>query len=66
METNTMAKTFKSGEISPESGIAERLGPKGGKLPGEVTVIKGKPFPPTPKPNITYKIVKPTPHRHAK
>jgi len=56
-------KVFKPGQIVPKSGQAEKVGPRGGKLPGEVTVVKGKPFPPTLKPGVRYKITDPTKHK---
>lgn len=59
-----MSNTYKPGQKAPVSGIAERLGPRGGKLPGgDVTIIKGKPLPPTPKPGEVYKVIEKTPHK---
>ncbi len=54
-----MAKTslLKPGTPAPKSGQA--------KIPGskvEVTVVQGKPMPPTPKPGQGYVIVDPTKH----
>jgi len=55
---------FKPGEIVPDSGQAEIRGPRGGETRyGERTVTKGEPFPPTPEPGLTYKIVDQTKHR---
>jgi hypothetical protein len=54
-------KLYKPGEKVPRSGQAEIVGPRGGKTgEGERTVVKGEPFPPTPKPGQQYKIVDPT------
>lgn len=56
-----MAKTHKPGTTVPASGQAQIIGPRGGKGP-ERTVVRGEPFPPTPKPGQTYKIVDKTKH----
>lgn len=53
-----MAKTYKPGEIVPESGIYQ---PSKGK--SDITSVKGERFPPAPKPNTTYEIKVPTPHK---
>lgn len=58
-----MSKTYKPGQAAPKSGQAEKIGPRGGKLPGEITVVKGKPFPPAPRPGVVYKITDPTKHK---
>jgi len=44
-----MTKTFRPGMISPFSGEAQVVGPRGGKTGHEVTVDRGERFPPTPK-----------------
>jgi hypothetical protein len=49
----------KPGQPAPASGQYVVVGPKGGSH-GEVTAIKGKPMPPTPKPSQSYKLVDPT------
>jgi hypothetical protein len=54
-----MMKGFKPGQPAPKSGQYETIGPRGGKG-NEVTVVQGKPLPPTPLPNSTYKLVDPT------
>ena len=56
-----MGKTsgLKPGSKAPASGQYERIGPRGGKGP-EVTVVKGEPLPPSPKPGSTYTLVDPT------
>ena len=48
------------GEKAPASGQYIPIGPRGGQVGNEVTVVKGKPLPPTPKPNQTWVIVDPT------
>lgn len=50
---------LRPGQKTPASGQFQRIGPRGGKGP-EVTGIKGKPLPPTPKPGSTYKLVDPS------
>ena len=49
-----MAK--KPGEKADTSGQYEIIGPRGGRTGKEVTVVKGEPLPPTPKPHQTYVI----------
>jgi hypothetical protein len=61
-----MSKTFKPGQKAPVSGIAEKLGPRGGKLPGDITIVKGHILPPAPKPGVTYKVIERTPHKRGK
>jgi hypothetical protein len=55
-----MTKTFKPGQEALKSGQYEIIGPKGGETGKERTVVKGEPFPPTPKSGETYKLVDPT------
>jgi len=57
---------LKPGEKAPESGQYERIGPRGGRTHQEVTVVKGEPMPPTPKPNQTYVITDKTKHKRGK
>lgn len=56
----------KPGQKSPSSGQAVPVGPKGGIAGKEVTVVKGKPLPPTPKPNQHYDIVDRTKNKSGK
>ncbi|NVM54527.1 MAG: YjzC family protein [Candidatus Helarchaeota archaeon] len=56
---------FKSGQKAPISGQYKIIGPRGKKGP-ERTVVKGEPFPPTPKPKSTYTLVDPTKHKRKK
>ncbi|MEW6661975.1 MAG: hypothetical protein AB1447_06250 [Bacillota bacterium] len=53
----------KPGEKVPRSGQAEIIGSRGGRTGNERTVVKGEPFPPTPKPGQGYKITDPTKHK---
>lgn len=47
---------LRPGDKAPVSGQYERVGPRGGHTGREVTVVRGEPLPPTPKPNSTYRI----------
>ncbi len=49
-----MTKKFKPGQIAPVSGQYPIIGPRGGNTGRERTVVSGEPFPPTPKPNMSY------------
>lgn len=60
-----MAKPMKPGQSAPVSGQYQQVGPKGGKGK-EVTVVKGEPLPPTPKPGMGYKVVDPTKNKSGK
>jgi len=44
-----MTKIYKPGELSPFSGEAQIVGPRGGKTGEERTVDRGERFPPTPE-----------------
>jgi hypothetical protein len=57
-------KNLKPGQPAPKSGQYETIGPRGGRG-DEVTAIKGKPLPPTPKPNSSYVLVDPTKHKRS-
>lgn len=58
-----MKKTITPGSIAPRSGQWELIGPRGGHTGQEVTVVKGKPMPPTSRPNMSYTLVDPTKHK---
>ena len=45
---------LKPGQKAPKSGQYGVVGPRGGKINHEVTVVKGEPMPPTKKPGQTY------------
>lgn len=51
---------LKPGEKAPASGQYGVVGPRGGKLNKEVTVVKGEPMPPTQKAGQTYVMNDPT------
>ena len=57
-----MAKTFKPGQIVPRLGQYEIIGPRGGKTGEEITGVKGKTLPLSPKHGSSYKLVDPTKH----
>jgi len=50
------SKGLRPGQTAPKSGQYQQVGPRGGKG-DEVTVTKGEPMPPTPKPGMTYNLV---------
>lgn len=59
-----MAKPHsKPGEKAKVSGQYPVVGPRGGDTGAERTVVKGEPFPPTPKPKQGYGKPDRTKHR---
>ena len=56
---------FRPGEKAPVSGQYPVLGPRGGDQGTEVTVVRGEPFPPTPKPGMGYGKPDATKHRRS-
>lgn len=50
---------YKSGQSVPQSGIYGLYNSQGQKV-NEVTCVKGESFPPTPEPNMHYKLVRAT------
>ena len=57
-----MARSYRPGDRVPYSGQAEIIGPRGGHTGKERTVVKGEPFPSTPRSDQSYKIVDRTKH----
>lgn len=57
---------LKPGEKAPASGQYGVIGPRGGKLDKEVTVVKGEPMPPTQKAGQTYVMNDPTNNKSGK
>ena len=57
-----MKHTLKPGHSVPRSGQYQIIGPRGGRTGEEITGVKGKTLPPTPKAGSTYKLVDPTKH----
>lgn len=55
-----MSNTLRPGQSAPRSGQYEQTGPRGGGTGIERTVVRGEPLPPTPRPNMGYKLVDPT------
>jgi hypothetical protein len=56
----------KPGEIAQTSGQYQIIGPRGGRTGKEVTVVRGEPLPPTPKPGQTFILVDKTIHQNKK
>lgn len=54
---------IKPGAEAPRSGQYGVVGPRGGRTGQEVTAVRGKPMPPTPKTGMGYVLVDPTKHR---
>jgi hypothetical protein len=63
-----MAKTKveKPGQIAVVSGQYGIVGPRGAVTGVEVTVVAGKPLPPTPKPGQGFVLVDKTKHKGGK
>lgn len=57
---------LKPGQKAPASGQYGVIGPRGGDLNKEVTVVKGEPMPPTKKPGQTYVMNDPTNNKSGK
>ena len=51
---------LRPGHTAPVSAQYGILGPRGGVTGAEITGVKGKTLPPTPKPGQTYVVVDPT------
>lgn len=58
-----MARDFKPGEPVPESGQVEIINARGKKTGKERTVVKGEPFPPTPKKRQKFRMGDKTKHK---
>jgi hypothetical protein len=59
-----MSKTFRPGQLAPESGIYDVKGPRGGKTNEQVVSTENHRLPPTPKPGQSYELAKPAHHQH--
>lgn len=57
-------KTIKPGQSVPSSGQYVIVGPRGGISKTEVTLVKGNPAPPTPKPHSSFAMVDKTKHKN--
>ena len=56
-------KPLTPGTPAPRSGQYQQIGPRGGTQGRpEVTWVRHKPLPPTPKPGMGYILVDPTKH----
>ena len=60
------SKIYKPGNIAPYSGQYPVIGPRGGHTGAEVTVVKGEPFPPTPKSGMGFGSPDLTKHKSGK
>lgn len=54
---------YRPGQEVPASGQYPVLGPRGGDEGREVTLVRGEPFPPTPRPGMGYGTPDRTKHR---
>jgi len=54
---------LRPGQETPKSGQYALVGARGASKGVEITGVKGKTLPPTPKPNMGYKLVDSTKHR---
>ncbi|MCJ7632767.1 hypothetical protein MUP77_10310 [Candidatus Bathyarchaeota archaeon] len=61
-----MSKINKPGQIADKSGQYGVVDKNGKKTGLEVTVTKGEPFPPTPKPNQGFVLNDKTKHKGSK
>jgi len=59
---SNIKRTYHPGEIVQNSGQMNLVGARGGQYDYQVTVTKGEPTPPTPKPNMSYKLTDLTVH----
>ncbi len=57
---------LKPGTPTPQSGIYEQVGPRGGRTGEQVTSTERHPLPPTPKPGMGYREVQPAHHNGAR
>lgn len=57
---------LKPGKKAPASGQYGIVGPRGGKTSNEVTAVKGKTMPPTPKTGQGYVLNDPTKNKSGK
>ena len=57
---------LKPGQKAPASGQYGVVGPRGGKINKEVTVVKGEPMPSTEKKGQTYVMNDPTKNKSGK
>jgi hypothetical protein len=58
-----MKKEFKPGDRVETSGLYEIIGPRGGDTGKQVTSVKGKTFPPSPKAGETYRLADRAKHK---
>lgn len=61
-----MSSPLRPGKPAPVSGQYPVVGPGGGNTNTEITAVKGRPLPPTPKPGQTYGTPDATKHKSGK
>lgn len=52
----------KPGKPTPQSGIYEQVGPRGGRTGEQISSTEGNPLPPTNKPGQRWDLVQPARH----
>jgi len=57
---------YRPGEIVPDSGICEAIGPRGGKRDYQTTVEENEVFPPTEQSGDQWVFIKKTRHKPKK
>jgi hypothetical protein len=58
-----MSDGFKPGQVADVSGLYEVRGPRGGDADRQITVVKGRRFPPAEKRGETYELAEPAKHQ---
>lgn len=58
-----MADKLRPGQEAPRSGQYEQIGSRGARTGQEVTAVRGKPMPPTPKAGMSYRLADATKHK---
>lgn len=62
-EVDMSKSNIKPGQTVEVSGQYKAVGPRGGMSTTEVTLVQGKPAPPTQKPGMSFKLVDKTVHK---
>ncbi len=57
------SKGLKPGSTTPQSGIYNKLGPRGGSTGEQASSTRGKPLPPTDKLGETWKLAEAARHK---
>ena len=61
-----MGKILKPGQATPQSGIYDMVGPRGGTTGEQVVSTHNKPLPPTQRPGQGYVLSEPARHEQNK